>query len=152
MVGEMMLKKLLLPMIYVAEWVLFFYVLLCVFVFNMIIFSNIIYTDMSWEEPITLTSSFIKSSLIIVGMGLVCSFYIRYLTGNKAYKRFKEVICGILFGLNSLSCVICLSVVYGFDLSNDDGILLLIVTLVSISLTMQIIMKYNYEMNSKLSG
>ncbi|ATP40774.1 hypothetical protein CSE16_12335 [Solibacillus sp. R5-41] len=152
MVGKKMLNKLLMPMIYVAEWVLFFYVLLCVFVFNMLNFSNIIYTDMSWEEPITLTSSFIKSSLIIVGMGLVCFFYIRYLTGNRAYKIFKEVIWGILFGLNSLSCVICLSIIYGFDLKNDEGILLLIVTLISIALTMQIIMKYNYEMNSKLSG
>lgn len=147
-----MLKKLLLPTIYVAEWVLFFYVLLCVFILNMINFSNIIYTDMPWEEPITLTSSYIKSSLIIVGMGLVCSFYIRYLTGNRAYKRFKEVIWGILFGLNSLSRVICLSVVYGFDLSNDDGIFLLIVTLVSIFLTLQIILKSNNERNLKLSG
>lgn len=149
MVGKKMLKKLILPIIYVAEWILFFYVLLCVFVFNMISFSNIIYTDMPWEEPITLTSSFIKPSLVVVGIGLVCFFYIRYLTGNRAYKRFKEVIWGGVFGLNSLSCVICLSIIYGFDLNNDDGILLLIVTLVSIVLTMQIIMKNNYEMNSK---
>lgn len=147
-----MLKKLLLLMMYVAEWILFFYVLLCIFVFNMINFSNIIYTDMPWEEPISLTSSFIKSLIIILGMGLVCSFYIRYLTGNTAYKRFKEVIWGILFGLNALSCVISLSVVYGFDLSIRDGVLLVIATLVSISLTVQIIMKYNYEMKSKSIG
>lgn len=144
-----MMKKFLLPIIYVAEWILFFYVLLCVFVFNMINLSSIIYTDMTWEEPITLTSSFIKSALIIVGIGLVCFFYIRYLTGNSAYKRFKEVIWGILFGLNSLSCVISLSIIYRFDLINDEALLLLIVTLVSIALTMQIIMKHNYEMNSK---
>lgn len=144
-----MMKKFLLPIIYVAEWILFFYVLLCVFVFNMINLSSIIYTDMPWEEPITLTSSFIKSALIIVGIGLVCFFYIRYLTGNSAYKRFKEVIWGILFGLNSLSCVISLSIIYRFDLINDEALLLLIVTLVSIALTMQIIMKHNYEMNSK---
>lgn len=144
-----MMKKFLLPIIYVAEWILFFYVLLCVFVYNMINLSSIIYTDMTWEEPITLTSSFIKSALIIVGIGLVCFFYIRYLTGNSAYKRFKEVIWGILFGLNSLSCVISLSIIYRFDLINDEALLLLIVTLVSIALTMQIIMKHNYEMNSK---
>ena len=146
MVGKKVLKKLLFPMIYVAEWVLFFYVLLCVFVFNMINFSNIIYTDMPWEEPITLTSSLIKSALIVVGIGLVCFFYIRCLTGSTAYKRFKEVVWGILLGLNSLCCVICLSIIYGFELNNDEGILLLIVTLVSIVLTTQIVMKHKYEM------
>ncbi len=146
MVGKKMWEKLILPMIYVAEWVLFYYVLLCVFVFHLTNFSNIIFIDMPWEEPITLTSSFIKSLLIIVGIGLVCFFYIRHLTGSRTYKRFKAIIWGLFFGLNSLSCVICLSIIYGFSLNNVEGILILIVTLISIALTMQIIMKRDDKM------
>lgn len=140
------MKKLILPVIYVAEWVLFFYVLLFIFTFNLIYFANIIYIDMPWEEPITLTSSFINSLLVVLGVGLVCFFYIRYLPGNRAYKKFKAVIWGFLFGLNSLSCVILMIVVYRLDLY-VDGVLLLIVALVSIVLTIQISMKNDNRMN-----
>lgn len=142
MVGMKTLKKILIPMIYVVEWVLFLYVLICVFTFNMIHFGNIIYVDMPWEEPMTLPSSFTKSLLIILGIGVVCFFYIKYLFGNGAYKRFKLVIWGILFAVNALGSGLCLSMIYGFNLNTTEAILLLIVTLVSAALTIQSVMKY----------
>lgn len=133
-------------MFYVAEWVLFFYIFLCIVALNIVNFGNVITVDMVWEEPITYTSSFITSLMLVLGIGLICFFYIKFLTGNRAYKRFKEVVWGILFGLNTLSCVICGSIVYGLNiLHTADGILLFITALISTFLTIQIVMKSQSE-------
>lgn len=145
MVSPSVLKKLVVPMVYVAEWVLFFYVFLCIVAFNMVNFTNVIAVDMAWEEPINLTASFVNSLMLVLGIGLICFFYIKFLAGNRAYKRFKEVVWAILFGMNTVSCVICGSIVYGFNFIHVDGMLLLITAFVSALLTMQIIMKHDFE-------
>ena len=147
MVSISVLKKFIVPMVYIAEWVLFFYVFLSIVAFNLVNFTNAIAVDMAWEEPITFTASFVSSLMIVLGMGLICFFYIKFLTGNRAYKRFKEVVWGILFGLNTVSCVICGSIVYGINILHADGILLLITAFVSAFLTIQIIMKHESETN-----
>lgn len=149
MVSTSVLKKFIVPMVYVAEWVLFFYVFLCIVAFNIVNFANIIAVDMAWEEPITFTASFVTSLIVVLGIGLICFCYIKFLTGNRAYKRFKEVVWGILFGLNTVSCVICGSIIYGFNFIHADGILLLITAFVSAFLTIQIIMKHDYEVKWK---
>lgn len=149
MVKTSMLRKIVIPIVYVAEWILFFYVFLFIAIFNMVNFINVITVDMPWEEPVTLTSSFATSLMIVLGIALICFFYIKFLIGTPAYKRFKEVVWGILFGLNAVSCVICGSIAYGFNLFHADAILLLITALISTFLTMQIIMKYDAE---KITG
>ena len=133
------------PMIYVVEWFLFLSTLVWFFLFNMINFGNMIYVDMPGEEPMTLTSSFTMSLLIVFGIGVVYFFYIRYLFGKRAYKRFKVLILGILFALNALGSGFCMSMSYGFNLNTNEAILLLIATLISIVLTIQAVMKY-YEL------
>lgn len=130
-------------MIYVGEWVVFFYFLLCVVVFNMIYFTNIILVDMPWEERITL--AFIKLLVIILGLGIGCFLYIKYLTGNSTYRMIKEVIWGMLFGANTLSCILWLRLSYPFDLSNNDRILLILAIIVCAILTVQVIIKFLYE-------
>ncbi|TKI53165.1 hypothetical protein FC756_25390 [Lysinibacillus mangiferihumi] len=145
MVSATVLKKLVIPMVYVAEWILFFYVFLCIVAFNMVNFTNVIAIDMAWEEPINFTASFVNSLIVVLGMGLICFFYIKFLAGSRAYKRFKEVVWGVLFAINTVSCVICGSIVYGFNFIHVDGILLLITAFVSALLTMQIIMKQDFE-------
>lgn len=147
MVSISVLKKFIVPMVYIAEWILFFYVFLSIVAFNLVNFTNIIAVDMAWEEPIAFTASFVSSLMIVLGIGLICFYYIKFLTGNRAYKRFKEVVWGILFGLNTLSCVICGSIVYDFNILHADGILLLITAFVSAFLTIQIIMKHESETN-----
>ncbi len=143
------LRKVIFPLIYVGEWVLFFCVLLFFFIFNMINLFNLIYVDMPWEEPISLTSSFEKPLFIVLGIGLIIYFYIRYLTGNRVYKLIREVIWGILFGLNSFSCMLWL-IYYGSNLSKDDRILLLLITLFCIILTIQITLKFRSEIKGKV--
>lgn len=146
MASTSVFKKFIVPMIYVAEWVLFFYVFLCIVALNIVNFGNVITVDMAWEEPITFTSSFITSLMLVFGIGLICFFYIKFLMGNRAYKRFKEVVWGILFGLNTLSCAICGSIVYGWSIfQTTDGIVLLVTALISAFLTIQIVMKHESE-------
>ncbi|WP_108669244.1 hypothetical protein [Peribacillus acanthi] len=139
------MKKIMLPLIYVVELVLFFYVLIFVFLFNMVYFANIVLIDMPWEEPITFASPLIKSLMIICGAGILGFLYIKYLTGNRVYRKIKEVIWGILLGSNALSCMLWLIVGYPFDFSNDQRIELLFATLISLLLTIQIFMKFRNE-------
>lgn len=42
MVSTSVLKKFIVPMVYVAEWVLFFYVFLCIVAFNIVNFANLL--------------------------------------------------------------------------------------------------------------
>ena len=139
-----MYKKIAILMIYVAEWILFFYVFLFVFIFNWANLLNVITVDMPWEEPIALTSSFSLSLLLVLGIGLVCSLYIKFLIGSRGYKRFKKIVWGSLFGLNGFSCLFYLLKVYGAKLTSVDSFLLLIVAIISIALTIQVIKKQDH--------
>lgn len=130
-------------MIYVCEWILLLYVLIFVFVFNMTYFVNMIFIDMPWEEPIRLP--FIKSLLYVLGIGIICFFYIKYLIGSRTYKKIKEVIWGTLFGVNTLSGILWFYLSYSFSISNVHRNLLITVILVSAILTVQVIKKYRKE-------
>ena len=142
-----MLKKFLYPIVFIGEWILFYYVILLVLVFNMSNFANVLFVDMEWEEPITITtstssSSFFQLVLLVVSVGLVCFLYINYFTGTGFYERFKAYAWGIVFAFNSLACIGYLLISYDinqFDLRNTELNLLLLILLVSILLTMQII-------------
>ncbi|MED4014615.1 hypothetical protein [Sutcliffiella cohnii] len=134
------MKKILRPVIFVGEWVLFYYVLLHILVFNMIFFANMIFTDAPWEEPIILP--LVDSLLYIVGIGIVCFLYIKYLVGNVFYRKLKEVVWALLFGINLLSCILWFSMSYPFNLTNNDRILLIASILVSAILTIQIVLKF----------
>ncbi|MFS0824595.1 hypothetical protein [Bacillus sp. 1P02SD] len=138
-----MLKKSIFPLVYLGEWFLLYYVLIFVFIFNMTYLANMVFIDMPWDEPNTLP--FLKSLLIILGIGIICFLYIKYLTGRSTYKKIKEVIWGILFGANTLSCILWLGLSFSFELPNVDRILLLIVIFVSAFLTVQVIKKFRNE-------
>ncbi len=140
------LKKVIFPIIFIGEWILYYYVILLVLVFNMINFTNVLYVDMAWEQPITITTSFIQLVLLVVSLSLVCFLYTKYFAGNGFYKRFKAFAWGTLFALNSLACLGYLLIWYGidqFDLRNMELNLLLLIILASVFLTMQIITKLN---------
>lgn len=47
----------------------------------------------------------------------------------------------MLFGLNTIGSVLCGSIIYGSNFSHSDGILLLIITLLSAVLTKMFIFK-----------
>ncbi|MFF5995151.1 hypothetical protein AAGS61_10385 [Lysinibacillus sp. KU-BSD001] len=139
-----MARKIVFLMGCVSEWIVFGFVLLYVLTFNMVHLGNILFVDMSWEQPATVTSSsFIQPILLVLGMGLVCFFYINYFDGEGLYKRFKEVIWGTLFGLNSLGCIVYFLMGDGFTLPKNELIFLIVVTVVSVLLTMQIMTKPN---------
>ena len=141
------MKKLIFPLIFIGEWILFFYIFLLVLAFNIINFVNVLYVDTSGEEPNTITtstSSFIQLVLLVLGLCVVCFLYTKYFAGNGFYKRFKASAWGILFALNSIGCLGYLLMWYGFDgfdLRNTELILLLFIILVSVFLTIHIITK-----------
>ncbi|SEN69262.1 hypothetical protein SAMN04487786_0076 [Paenisporosarcina quisquiliarum] len=138
------MRKIIFPLFYVCEWVLFFCVLVFLFIFNLTNIFNLIYIDMPWEEQISLTSSSMKPLLWVLGMGLIIYFYIRYLIGNRIYKIIKLVIWTLLFGLNSFICMLWLSV-NDTNLYKNDRILLLLIILFSIIFTIQTILKFRNE-------
>ncbi|MFJ5770099.1 hypothetical protein [Psychrobacillus sp. NPDC093180] len=140
------MRKIIFPIIYVCEWVLYLFALLFVFIYNIISLFNLIYIDMPWEEPFSLTSSFEKSLLIVLGMALIIFLYIRYLTGNRLYKIVKEVVWGVLLGLNTFSCLLWLIVSDIPNLTKGDQVLFMLVPLFSLILTIQIIVKLRKEL------
>ncbi|MBP3951639.1 hypothetical protein [Bacillus suaedae] len=131
------------PIIYAGEWILFLYVFLFVTVFNMAYYANTLLIDLPWEEPIVLP--IVNSSLAVVGTGIVCFLYIKFLTGNRLYKKCKEVIWGLLFGANLVSCILWVVLSYPVGLSNSERTLLLIAIVVSSVLTIQVIRKFRNE-------
>lgn len=147
------MRKIFYPVIYVGEWILFFAVLLFFFLFNLMNLFNLIYIDMPWEEPITLTSSYMKSLLLVVGAGIVIYLYIRYLNSSKVYNMLRQILWGVLFGLNTLSSIFWLFISFASKMSVDDRILRLIISLICITLTIQIILLFRNQMkgNSMIS-
>ena len=138
------MKKLIFPLIFIGEWILFFYVFLLVLVFHIISFVNFVYVDTSEEKPITITVStlsFIQTVLLVVGLCVVCFLYTKYFAGNGFYKRFKASAWGILFTLNSIGCLGYFLMWYGFDLHNTELILLLFTTIASVFLTIHILVQ-----------
>lgn len=145
MVGGTMLKKFVLPIVWISEWILFFTVILLVLTFNMTNFTNVLFVDLAWEEPITITTStasFFQLVLLVIIVSFVCFMYTNYFTGTGIYKRFKAYAWGILFALNGLACFSYLLMWYDisqFNLRNTELNLLLLVLLASVLLTIQII-------------
>lgn len=139
-----MLKKFLFPVVFISEWILFFTVSLLVLTFNMINFTNVLFVDMAWEEPVTVTTStasFFQLVLLVIIVSFVCFMYTNYFTGTGMYKRFKAYAWGMLFALNGLACLGYLLMWYDvshFNLRNMELNLLLLVLLASVVLTIHI--------------
>ncbi|WP_239431954.1 hypothetical protein [Sporosarcina sp. ACRSL] len=107
---------------------------------------NLIYIDMPWEEPIPLTSSFMKSLLLTVGLGVVIFLLIRKLTRNKVYNMVKQALWGVQFGVHTLSSAFWLLLSFSSNLSADDRILRLLISLICIALTIQTILLFRDQM------
>ena len=141
------LKQFLAPIVLISEWILFFIVSLFVFTFNMIHFTNVLFVDMAWEKPVTVTTStasFFQIVLLVIGVSCVCFVYTNYFAGTGVYKRFKAYAWGTLFAVNAIACFSYLLVSYDLsqlDLRNMELSLLLIVFLASVVLTIQIMTK-----------
>ncbi|WP_230874948.1 hypothetical protein [Lysinibacillus cavernae] len=128
----------------IAEWLFFIYIVICLLIFNMIHFGNLLYVDTPQEEPMMVTSSFAQSLLFVISIGVICFFYLRYLRGDKVYKRIKAVLWGLLFAFNVLGSGFCLVMSDGLTFNQHETILLLLAPLISVALTSQAVMKY-YE-------
>ncbi|MGN7477979.1 hypothetical protein ACTHOQ_08980 [Solibacillus silvestris] len=143
------MRRFFFPIIFIGEWILFFYVSLLILILTIINLANVIYVDMSWEEPITIISSttaFIQLVLLVAGLSIVCFLYIKHFAGEGLYKRVKAAAWGILFSLNLVSCISYLLIWYRhneFDIYNIELILLLFIILVSVFLMLHIIKKSN---------
>lgn len=73
--------------------------------------------------------------------------------GNRAYRRFKNIIWGTLCAFNALGCLICWAITYKFSVFHADGVLLLVMILVSILLIVQIYRKKIEKVaNQSLAG
>ena len=125
-----------------AEWLLFLYVFICLLSFNLIHLGNLLYVDMPHEEPITVTTSFAHTSLFIIGIGVVCFLYMKYLWGSSAYKKSKALIWGSLFTCHALASCFYLFMRYGMIWNQHEAMELLLSTLISFILSIQAVMKY----------
>lgn len=125
-----------------AEWLLFLYVFICLLSFNLIHLGNLLYVDMPHEEPMTVTTSFAHTSLFIIGIGVVCFLYMKYLWGSSAYKKSKALIWGSLFTCHALASCFYLFMRYGMIWNQHEAMELLLSTLISFILSIQAVMKY----------
>lgn len=126
----------------IAEWLLFLYVLICLLSFNIIHLGNLLYVDMPHEEAMAVTTSFAQTSLFIIGIGVVCFLYMKYLWGSNAYKKSKAVIWGSLFACHALASGFYLFMRYGLLWNQHEAMELLLSTVISFVLTIQAVMKY----------
>lgn len=124
-----MLKKLIMPIIYISEWVVFFYAVLFMIVFNLTYYVNMVIIDMPWEERTSLP--FIKTVLIMTGACMVCFLYIKYVKGRRIYKYVKDILWGILFGVNGLLCILLLGISLIFELPINERVLLVLAFIAS---------------------
>ncbi|MCR6522466.1 hypothetical protein [Lysinibacillus capsici] len=108
-----------------AEWLLFLYVFICLLSFNLIHLGNLLYVDMPHEEPMTVTTSFAHTSLFIIGIGVVCFLYMKYLWGSSAYKKSKALIWGSLFTCHALASCFYLFMRYGLIWNQHEAMELL---------------------------
>ena len=140
------MNKFLFPIVFIGEWVLFFYVSLLFLVFNIVHLANMMYVDMPWEEPATLVSStttFILSVLLILSLSIGCFCYIKYFAGEGLYKKFKASAWGILFSICLISSLGYLLAWYRNNVIHSlDLILLIFVILVSLFFTLYIIKRF----------
>ena len=147
------MKKFVLPVVLISEWILFFTVSLLVLTFNMSNFANVLFVDMTWEEPVTITTStasFFQLVLVVIIVSILCFVYTNYFTGTGMYKRFKAYVWGTLFAVNALACLGYLLLWYDisqFNVRNMELNLLLLVLLVSVVLTIQIMTKSSRAYN-----
>jgi len=125
-----------------AEWLLFLYVFICLLSFNIIHLGNLLYVDMPHEEPMIVTTSFAHTSLFIIGIGVVCFLYMKYLWGSSAYKKSKALIWGSLFTCHALASCFYLFMRYGLIGNQHEAMELLLSTLISFILSIQAVMKY----------
>lgn len=135
-----------------AEWLLFLYVFICLLSFNLIHLGNLLYVDMPHEEPMTVTTSFAHTSLFIIGIGVVCFLYMKYLWGSSAYKKSKALIWGSLFTCHALASCFYLFMRYGMIWNQHEAMELLLSTLISFILSIQAVMKYYVCKMTKLDG
>lgn len=94
------MRKLVLPMLFAGEWILFAYVLLLILLLQAISMANVVLIDMPWEEAITLTDSLMKTSSLFLLSGCVLYFYFHYLQGNRTYRLLKIWAFGFLIIMN----------------------------------------------------
>ncbi len=138
-----MTKTSLLPkiVVYLTEWIVFFSILFIMAILNLILLVNIITVDMPWEEPVPLSSSFATTLSIIIAISLFIYLSIKFSNAT----RYREKFLVFMFGLNSLSCVLCISTAYSTNLLHPDAILLILIALINTALSIQIYFKYkNY--------
>ena len=102
---------------------------------------------MPWEEPIPLTSSIMKSLLIVLGVGIVVCLYVRNLSSNKVYNMIKQSIWGALIGLNTLSSVFWLLISFATRVSLEDLILRLVISFICMALAIQIVLFFRKQVD-----
>lgn len=117
-----MLKKFFMPIIYISEWVVFFYTVLFMIIFNLTYYVNMVIIDMPWEERTSLP--FIKTVIFMTGACMVCFLYIKYVKGRRIYQSVKDILWGILFGVNGLLCILLLGISLIFELPINERVLL----------------------------
>ena len=66
------------------------YVFICLLSFNIIHLWNLLYVDMPHEEPMIVTTPFVQTSLFIIGIGVVCFYYMKYLRGVMLIKSQRQ--------------------------------------------------------------
>jgi hypothetical protein len=140
-----MAKKIILPFVYIAEWVLFFSILILSYVYHMSHLSNFVSLIGNPDVPTVLPAK--EPLFITIFLGVFFFIYLKFLIGSKTYREFKQVTWGVVFGTTALLSLIWLVwnfIKFGDNLLSNQIVLVATIS-VNLALTIQTIIMFKRE-------
>jgi hypothetical protein len=142
-----MAKKIILPFVYIAEWVLFFGILILSYVYHMAHLSNFVSLIGNPNKPTVIPIE--EPLFITIFLGVFFFIYLKFLTGRKIYREIKLVTWGVVFGTTTLLSSIWLIlnfIKFGDNLLSNQFVLAATIS-INLPLTVQTILMFKRERN-----
>jgi hypothetical protein len=143
-----MAKKIILPFVYIAEWVLFFSILILSYVYHMAYLSNFVSLIGNPNKPTVIP---IKEPLYItISLGIFFFIYLKFLIGSKTYREIKMITWGVVFGTTTLLSSIWLVlnfIKYGNNLWTNQLVLGATI-FINLALTVLAVLMFKRERNN----
>lgn len=143
-----MAKKIILPFVYIAEWVLFFSILILSYVYHMAFLSNFVSLIGNPSKPTVIP---VKEPLsITISLGIFFFIYLKFLIGSKTYREIKMITWGVVFGTTTLLSSIWLVlnfIKYGNNLWTNQLVLGATI-FINLALTVLAVLMFKRERNN----
>jgi len=130
------MNKFLTALLFIGEWILFLWLLLMIFLLNLVNLFHLVFTDMPFEEATLLTSSSLKTWLLLLSICLIISFFLIVRIGRDFYRWVMRIVWVSLLGWSTINSLFWYLYSNSWSLSDNDRMVLLSMFIVSLSLTL----------------